>query len=33
MRRDLIGYGLNPPLITWPGGAMLAVSLAVNYEE
>lgn len=33
MRRDLIGYGLNPPRLEWPGGAKLAVSLVVNYEE
>ncbi|MDB5373476.1 MAG: putative polysaccharide deacetylase [Belnapia sp.] len=33
MRRDLIGYGLNPPRLAWPGGAKLAVSLVVNYEE
>lgn len=31
--RDLIGYGENPPVITWPGGAKVAVSLVVNYEE
>lgn len=33
MDRDLVGYGLNPPRIAWPGGARLAVSLVVNYEE
>ena len=33
MRRDLMGYGLNPPRIGWPGGAKLAVSIVVNYEE
>lgn len=33
MRRDLIGYGLDPPRIAWPGGAKLAVSLVLNYEE
>lgn len=33
MRRDLIGYGLDPPRLAWPGGARLAVSLVVNYEE
>jgi hypothetical protein len=33
MRRDLMGYGLNPPRIAWPGGAKLAVSIVVNYEE
>src|SRR5918993_1922126 len=33
MQRDLIGYGLTPPTLAWPGGAHLAVSLVVNYEE
>jgi peptidoglycan/xylan/chitin deacetylase (PgdA/CDA1 family) len=33
MQRDLIGYGLTPPVLAWPGGARLAVSLVVNYEE
>jgi len=33
MQRDLVGYGLEPPAITWPGGARVAVSLVVNYEE
>jgi peptidoglycan/xylan/chitin deacetylase (PgdA/CDA1 family) len=33
MRRDLSGYGFSPPRIAWPGGARLAVSLVVNYEE
>jgi peptidoglycan/xylan/chitin deacetylase (PgdA/CDA1 family) len=33
MRRDLVGYGFNPPALVWPGGAKVAVSLAVNYEE
>jgi peptidoglycan/xylan/chitin deacetylase (PgdA/CDA1 family) len=31
--RDLIGYGENPPVVEWPGGAKVAVSLVVNYEE
>ncbi|MCA4134020.1 polysaccharide deacetylase family protein [Arthrobacter sp. M4] len=31
--RDLIGYGENPPIVTWPGGAKVAVSLVLNYEE
>lgn len=31
--RDFIGYGPNPPQVEWPGGARLAVSLALNYEE
>ncbi|MCO6416859.1 polysaccharide deacetylase family protein [Siccirubricoccus sp. KC 17139] len=33
MRRDLVGYGLNPPRLAWPGGAAVAVSIVVNYEE
>jgi peptidoglycan/xylan/chitin deacetylase (PgdA/CDA1 family) len=31
--RDFIGYGPNPPRITWPGGLKLAVNLVLNYEE
>lgn len=31
--RDLIGYGGRPPASHWPGGARVAVSLVVNYEE
>lgn len=33
MERDLVGYGKNIPQIEWPGGACIAVSLVVNYEE
>ena len=33
MQRDLIGYGKDVPKIEWPGGARIAVSLVVNYEE
>ncbi len=33
MERDLIGYGKDAPSIEWPGGARIAVSLVVNYEE
>ena len=33
MIRDLVGYGPNPPVIEWPGGARIAVSMVVNYEE
>ena len=32
-QRDFIGYGRNVPQIRWPGGARIAVSLVVNYEE
>ncbi len=32
-RRELIGYGPEPPKVRWPNGARIAVSLVVNYEE
>lgn len=31
--RDLIGYAGSPPDVRWPGGARIAVSVVVNYEE
>jgi allantoinase len=31
--RDLVGYEGAPPVVTWPGGAKIAISLVVNYEE
>ncbi|MER7339128.1 allantoinase PuuE [Streptomyces sp. NPDC000075] len=31
--RDLVGYGAEPPHAGWPGGARVAVSLVLNYEE
>ena len=31
--RDLVGYGANPPQVTWPGGARIAVQFVINYEE
>ena len=31
--RNLLGYGANPPDAQWPGGARIAVSLVLNYEE
>lgn len=31
--RDFRGYGPNPPNAAWPGGAKIAVSLVLNYEE
>ena len=31
--RNLIGYGPNPPDAAWPGGAKIAVSFVLNYEE
>ena len=33
MERDFVGYGQNIPRIEWPGGARIAVSFVVNYEE
>ncbi|MEW1639690.1 allantoinase PuuE [Streptomyces sp. NPDC093801] len=32
-QRDLVGYGAEPPHARWPGGARVAVSLVLNYEE
>lgn len=31
--RDLKGYGANPPHPRWPGGARIAVSFVLNFEE
>ena len=31
--RDLVGYGQRPPDPMWPGGARLALSFVLNYEE
>ncbi|GAB4264047.1 MAG: allantoinase PuuE [Pararhodobacter sp.] len=31
--RDMIGYGPRAPQVTWPGGARVAISLVLNYEE
>ena len=31
--RDLIGYGAEPPTVTWPDGARIAVQFVINYEE
>ena len=33
MERDFVGYGPNRPRIEWPGGARIAISVVVNYEE
>jgi peptidoglycan/xylan/chitin deacetylase (PgdA/CDA1 family) len=32
-QRDFVGYGPEPPRVRWPGGALVAVNLVVNYEE
>lgn len=31
--RNMTGYGANPPDAAWPGGAKIAISLVLNYEE
>lgn len=31
--RDLVGYADNPPLVSWPDNARLAVQFVINYEE
>ena len=31
--RNMTGYGAKPPKANWPGGAKLAISLVLNYEE
>jgi peptidoglycan/xylan/chitin deacetylase (PgdA/CDA1 family) len=31
--RDFVGYGAQPPDVRWPGGAVVAVNLVINYEE
>ena len=33
LERDFVGYGNDLPKVEWPGGARLALSLVVNYEE
>lgn len=30
--RDMVGYGVKPPDPRWPGGARLALTIALNYE-
>ena len=33
MERDFVGYGSEPPVVSWPGKTRVAVSMVVNYEE
>jgi putative urate catabolism protein len=33
VERNLVGYGERPPDARWPGGARLALSFVLNYEE
>ncbi len=32
-RRDMVGYGKEPPNPTWPNNARLALQFVINYEE
>jgi len=32
-KRNMRGYGANPPDPKWPGGAHIAVQFVLNYEE
>jgi len=32
-KRDLVGYAGKPPVVAWPDGARLAVSIAIDFEE
>ena len=32
-KRDFVGYGRRAPRVNWPGGARVAVSIVINYEE
>ena len=32
-RRDLVGYGRNPPHPRWPGDARICIQFVINYEE
>ncbi|WDR80601.1 allantoinase PuuE [Candidatus Purcelliella pentastirinorum] len=31
--RDLLGYGDNPPTVSWPNDAKIAIQFVLNYEE
>ena len=31
--RDMIGYGPDVPVVSWPNGARVAISLVLNWEE
>ena len=31
--RNMLGYGLNPPKVTWPNNSKIAVQFVLNYEE
>lgn len=31
--RDMTGYGIAPPVVSWPDNARIAVQFVINYEE
>ena len=31
--RDMVGYGKNVPVVTWPNDARVAISIVLNWEE
>ena len=31
--RDLVGYASDPPTVSWPNGAKVALNFVLNYEE
>lgn len=31
--RDMVGYGVHPPKVEWPGKARIALQIVLNYEE
>jgi allantoinase len=33
LQRDFVGYANHPPAFRWPGGAGLALTIVINYEE
>lgn len=33
MQRDLVGHGRTPPAANWPGNAVVAVQIVLNFEE
>jgi peptidoglycan/xylan/chitin deacetylase (PgdA/CDA1 family) len=33
LARDMVGYAKTPPVVEWPGGARIALSIVLNYEE
>jgi allantoinase len=33
MVRDFFGYESTPPKVEWPGEALLALNIVINYKE